>query len=584
MNSFITTILISIWLLIFIGKNEIECISSIVTYNVTLDFDGGQPICTNCTENKSNEKETLRTTMESFACSSKISDIDDMGDWENGTKIFMDPMQNEHKHHGDFVLTQVTLNIFGLFDCKGIGNDSSVNFSVYLQDQLLFTKQNDPRNCECMNCVEFMSFSTQEIDTGFPNFSYGDFNALRFEVSESMICLSMVEVLLTYSNVDPQTSSNQTTFKTFLLIFIVIFASLLILIASIVAFRFLLRSYRRRGYSPIGSPEVSDPKQSFPISGKEIVLGPRIGKGSYGEVYRAKWRGIDVAVKKMPFSLLQNKEFLADFQKEAYLMASLRHPNVLQFLGSCLVDNDICILTEYMEKGSLYRLLHDEEMIIPFVLVRKFSVDVAKGMVYLHNSNPVILHRDLKSHNLLVDENFKVKISDFGLSKVMDPQQKTMTSCGTAAWAAPEILKNSRYTEKADVYSYAVCLWEFFTRQDPYEGMPVFQIIFAVGSEGLRPTVPENCPSDYSSLIQECWQTDPKSRPTFEQILLRLSEMDSGPEQLGTPAFLNSRHARTEDVQHRSDVMEQAGNGDVTPIKSNPRKKFQQRRNQDCKT
>jgi len=204
----------------------------------------------------------------------------------------------------------------------------------------------------------------------------------------------------------------------------------------------------------------------------------------------------------------------------------------------------------------LYRLLHDEEIIVPFVLVRKFSLDVAKGMVYLHNSNPVILHRDLKSHNLLVDENFKVKISDFGLSKVMDPHQKTMTSCGTAAWAAPEILKNATYTEKADIYSYGICLWEFFTRKDPYEGMPVFQIIFAVGSEGLRPTIPENCPPEYSLLMEECWQTDPTTRPTFEQILHRLLGMEGGPEQLGSPAFLNSRHAKTEDVQHRSDVSE----------------------------
>ena len=130
--------------------------------------------------------------------------------------------------------------------------------------------------------------------------------------------------------------------------------------------------------------------------------------------------------------------------------------------------------------GSLYRLLHDDSASIPFSLVKKFAIDVAKGMVYLHNSKPVILHRDLKSHNLLVDENYKVKISgkksrpcdcvlffflsscdtfdtssfflDFGLSKVLDPQNRTMTSCGTAAWAAPEILKNSRYTEKADVY------------------------------------------------------------------------------------------------------------------------------------
>jgi len=174
-------------------------------------------------------------------------------------------------------------------------------------------------------------------------------------------------------------------------------------------------------------------------------------------------------------------------------------------------------------------------------------------MTYLHNSKPVILHRDLKSHNLLVDEHYKVKISDFGLSKVMDPQTRTMTSCGTAAWAAPEILKNSRYTEKADVYSYGICLWEFFTRCDPYEGMPVFQIIFSVGTEGMRPTIPDNCPPDYSALMRECWDIEATNRPSFSIVLQRLSDMDiGGPEQTRTALAL-SKHSKNEDVQHLSD-------------------------------
>jgi len=265
---------------------------------------------------------------------------------------------------------------------------------------------------------------------------------------------------------------------------------------------------------------------------------------------------------------------MQDFQQEAKINNALRHPNVLQFLGSCLLENDICILTEYMDFGSLYRLLHDETVSVPFSLVKKFALDVAKGMVYLHNSKPVILHRDLKSHNLLVDENYKVKISDFGLSKIMDPHNRTMTSCGTAAWAAPEILKNSRYTEKADVFSYGICLWEFFTRTDPYEGMPVFQIIFSVGTEGMRPTIPDNCPPDYTALMKECWDVDPRSRPSFAAILQRLQEIDagftSGPEQTRT-AMVLSRNSKTEDVQHISDKdkkeQDAGANDDKNPVK-----------------
>ena len=152
-----------------------------------------------------------------------------------------------------------------------------------------------------------------------------------------------------------------------------------------------------------------------------------------------------------------------------------------------------------------------------------------------------------------------------------------MTSCGTAAWAAPEILKNSRYTEKADVYSFGICLWEFWTRKDPYEGMPTFQIIFAVGSEGARPVIPDLCPPDYAQLIRDCnffllfcfffffqnknfcgwthlrtksfvgWDGDPSKRPSFDVILGRISSLENPDFDLGhnSANSLKSESARS---------------------------------------
>jgi len=110
------------------------------------------------------------------------------------------------------------------------------------------------------------------------------------------------------------------------------------------------------------------------------------------------------------------------------------------------------------------------------------------------------------------------------LSKVVETVNGTMTSCGTPAWAAPEVIKNYHYTEKADVYSYGICLWEFWCRKDPYEGMPTFQIIFAVGNNGERPTIPESCPRDYVQLMKDCWSQEPDRRPGFNQIVPRLKE------------------------------------------------------------
>jgi tRNA A-37 threonylcarbamoyl transferase component Bud32 len=252
----------------------------------------------------------------------------------------------------------------------------------------------------------------------------------------------------------------------------------------------------------------------------EIRLGQRIGKGSFGEVYLASWNGTTVAVKKLPASKLTD-EFLREFAREARLMRTMRHPNVIQFLGASFDPPDICIVTDYMAQGSLYHLIHDKAVQLSWSRVKRISVDAARGMAYLHNSTPPIIHRDLKSHNLLVDDNWKVKVCDFGLSRRIyeDTQANTLTMCGTPCYTAPEILRNAHYTTKADVYSFAVVLWELVTREEPFSGMPPFQVIFAVGTKGARPEIPSWCPPELAKLIQMCWADDPNQRPSFNQII-----------------------------------------------------------------
>eukprot|EP01089_Gocevia_fonbrunei_P016598 TRINITY_DN5188_c0_g1_i1.p1 TRINITY_DN5188_c0_g1~~TRINITY_DN5188_c0_g1_i1.p1 ORF type:complete len:681 (-),score=90.84 TRINITY_DN5188_c0_g1_i1:37-2079(-) len=252
-----------------------------------------------------------------------------------------------------------------------------------------------------------------------------------------------------------------------------------------------------------------------------LKIGVRVGKGSFAEVFKAVWRGTDVAVKKLPAHLL-SEEFFKDFEREVDLMRQLRHPNVLQFLGACLIAPDVCIIMEFMNRGSLYRILH-ASCSLSGALRKKMAMDAARGMNYLHCCDPVVLHRDLKSHNLLVDENWKVKVCDFGLSRIVEQSlSATMTSCGTPCWTAPEILRNQRYTEKADVYSFGIVLWEIVTREDPYKGMPPFQVVFAVGTQHIRPSIPESCPDDWTDLITDCWAEDQNVRPSFKVIIERL--------------------------------------------------------------
>lgn len=290
-------------------------------------------------------------------------------------------------------------------------------------------------------------------------------------------------------------------------------------IGLIVLFIVLIKSrFKHDGYE-----QIIEGKQ---ITIEEVRLGVRIGKGNFGEVYKAYWRGAEIAVKKLPAHNMTD-QFLKDFHKEVSLMRALRHPNVIQFLGSCTILPDICICIEFMPRGSLYKILHDPSQTLTWALIKKMCTDAAKGCVYLHDCTPTIVHRDLKSHNLLVDENWKVKVCDFGLSTIVEQASRTLTACGTPCWTAPEVLRNQRYTEKADVYSFGIVLWECATREDPFVGMPPFQVIFAVGREGLRPPLPRICPPEFSKLITECWDEKPHVRPSMKDVLARLENIDT---------------------------------------------------------
>lgn len=290
-------------------------------------------------------------------------------------------------------------------------------------------------------------------------------------------------------------------------------------VGLIILFIALIKSrFKHDGYD-----QIVEGKQ---ITIDEVRLGTRVGKGNFGEVYKAYWRGAEIAVKKLPVHNMTD-QFLKDFHKEVSLMRALRHPNVIQFLGSCTVVPDICICIEYMPRGSLYKILHEPSQTLTWALIKKMCIDAAKGCVYLHDCTPVIVHRDLKSHNLLVDENWKVKVCDFGLSTIVEQASRTMTACGTPCWTAPEVLRNQRYTEKADVYSFGVVLWECATREDPFVGMPPFQVIFAVGREGLRPPLPRVAPPDFIKLITDCWDEKPNTRPSMKEVLARLENIDT---------------------------------------------------------
>jgi sterile alpha motif and leucine zipper-containing kinase AZK len=189
-------------------------------------------------------------------------------------------------------------------------------------------------------------------------------------------------------------------------------------------------------------------------------------------------------------------------------MLRLRHPNVVLFMGAVTRPPNFSILTEFLPRGSLYRLLHRPNHQLDEKRRMRMALDVAKGMNYLHTSHPTVVHRDLKSPNLLVDKNWVVKVCDFGLSRMKHHTYlSSKSTAGTPEWMAPEVLRNEPANEKCDVYSFGVILWELATSRVPWKGLNPMQVVGAVGFQNRRLEIPDDIDLTVAQIIRECWQT-----------------------------------------------------------------------------
>ncbi|KAL0709381.1 hypothetical protein Bca4012_016359 [Brassica carinata] len=258
---------------------------------------------------------------------------------------------------------------------------------------------------------------------------------------------------------------------------------------------------------------------------EDLQIGERIGIGSYGEVYRAEWNGTEVAVKKFLDQDFSG-DALTQFRSEIEIMLRLRHPNVVLFMGAVTRPPNFSILTEFLPRGSLYRLLHRPNHQLDEKRRMRMALDVAKGMNYLHTSHPTVVHRDLKSPNLLVDKNWVVKVCDFGLSRMKHHTYlSSKSTAGTPEWMAPEVLRNEPANEKCDVYSFGVILWELATSRIPWKGLNPMQVVGAVGFQNRRLEIPDDIDPTVAQIIRDCWQTEPHLRPSFTQLMRSLKRL-----------------------------------------------------------
>lgn len=281
-----------------------------------------------------------------------------------------------------------------------------------------------------------------------------------------------------------------------------------------------------------GQADLPTPIDTLPDDlPEDVILHEQLGAGAFGTVFRGEWGGHTVAVKVLQTAYSSNSRELDSFRQEIAVLSGLRHPNIIAFLAACTISPDICIIEELAEGGSLHTKLHgpsgSENRCRPLSLTDaiQIAIDVAQAMVYLH---PSIVHRDLKSQNVLLDSDGRAKVCDFGIAKFKDRTfVSTMNGqAGTPAYMAPELFDGVNATEKVDVYSYAILLWECITGKVPWGHVPSpMQIIYYVGVLNQRPTMPTTIHDSFKTLIEDCWKVDPKERPTFEEILNRLLDM-----------------------------------------------------------
>ncbi|AGF85754.1 tyrosine kinase family protein [Moumouvirus goulette] len=251
----------------------------------------------------------------------------------------------------------------------------------------------------------------------------------------------------------------------------------------------------------------------------------QLGIGSYGIVYRGNWKGINVAVKKFIKQKLPEKQML-NFRAEVSFLSKLKHSNIILMIGACINNPNICIVTEYIKKGSLRKVLDNHDEKITWQQRLEMLKGIAEGINYLHTSNPIIIHRDIKPSNLLVDDDFTIKITDFGFATIKQENTK-MTHCGTPCWTAPEILRGETYDEKVDIYSFGIVMWEMLTGRKPYNGCNFMQVSLDVIG-GTRPQIPSDCPLEYRKLMKKCWNSNPTKRPSAQDIIIKLSGLIGG--------------------------------------------------------
>ncbi|KAI7981194.1 Serine/threonine-protein kinase STY13 [Camellia lanceoleosa] len=249
-------------------------------------------------------------------------------------------------------------------------------------------------------------------------------------------------------------------------------------------------------------------RQEWEIDPSKLIIKGVLARGTFGTVHRGVYDGQDVAVYRG-----NNGRFRAE------------HTNENGQIG--MPSNICCVVVEYLPGGALKSyLIKNRRRKLAFKVVVQMALDLSRGLSYLHSQK--IVHRDVKTENMLLDKTRTVKIADFGVARVEASNPSDMTGeTGTLGYMAPEVLNGNPYNRKCDVYSFGICLWEMYCCDMPYPDLSFSEVTSAVVRQNLRPEIPRCCPGSLANVMKRCWDASPDKRPEMDEVVSMLEAIDT---------------------------------------------------------
>jgi len=287
--------------------------------------------------------------------------------------------------------------------------------------------------------------------------------------------------------------------------------------------------------APAAEEAEQEPADDREIRSDELEIVSKIGEGTTAVVYLGTLRGVTVAVKEIRI-LSEELATIQAVQRELRVLSNVSHPNIVRFVGLVTEYFPLRLVLEYCAGGSLFELLHNcWDIPISWMQRIKMLLDTAMAEEHLHQFEPPIIHRDLKSLNLMLLHPIKnqftcphIKLADFGFARI---EERAMTQgVGTKHWMAPEVLKGTAYTTKADVFSFAMVAYEVAFRHVPFESLDAHSVARQTMA-GVRPEFEEDAekvvPPGLLDIIEHCWGQEPDTRPSFQELRVKLEQLVS---------------------------------------------------------